>query len=67
MRVDIDPYWKNITNWYYDNGGYDTVGMSIWDMLRRDYGADVVRRASPQFIVVFPDEKMFTAFLLRWS
>ena len=78
MRVDIEPQWKNLANWYWDNaGGYDKVGMSIWDMLKRDYGAVVVRRGiwgqrfgqAPirQTLVEFPDEKMYILFLLRWS
>lgn len=71
MRVDIEPQWKRLANWYWDNaGGYEGVGMSIWEMLERDYGAIKVRQdinPRPQMIVRFPDEKSYTAFLLRWA
>ncbi len=70
MRVDIQPQWKRLANWYWDNaGGYEGVGMSIWEMLERDYGAiKLYHDLSPrhQMIVKFPDEKSYTAFLLRW-
>lgn len=73
MRVDIKPQWRNLANWYWDNaGGYDGVGMSIWDMLQRDYGAFKVFninsvREDRKMWVQFPDEKTYTMFVLRWS
>lgn len=76
MRVDIEPQWKRLANWYWDNaGGYEGVGMSIWAMLERDYGAVKVRQgifggklgARHQSLVEFPDEKMYSLFLLKWS
>lgn len=76
MRVDIQPQWKKLANWYWDNaGGYDGVGMSIWAMLERDYGAVKVYHgirggklgAKNQALVEFPDEKTYTMFLLRWA
>ena len=71
MRVDIQPQWKRLANWYWDNaGGYEGVGMSIWEMLERDYGAiKLYQDINPrhQMIVRFPDEKSYTAFLLRWA
>ena len=71
MRVDIQPQWKKLANWYWDQGGgYAGVGMSIWDMLQRDYGAiKLYQDINPRhhMIVKFPDEKMYTAFILRWS
>ena len=70
MRVNIEPQWQQLADWYWDQaGGSETVGMSIWGVLERDYG---VRRAFPigglagPMWVVFPDEKSYTAFLLRW-
>ena len=73
MRVDIQPQWKKLANWYWDTLEGKTVhesGMSIWDMLERDYGAiKLYQDINPrhQMIVKFPDEKMYTAFILRWS
>ena len=78
MRVDIQPQWKKLANWYWDTLEGKTVhesGMSIWDMLQRDYGAIKVRHGvnggkygmKKESIVKFPDEKMYTAFVLRWS
>ena len=76
MRVDIYPYWKKLANWYWDNaGGHEGVGMSIWEMLERDYGAVKVRHgvfggklgAKHHSLVEFPNEKMYTLFLLRWA
>lgn len=78
MRVDIEPQWKKLANWYWENaGGYEGVGMSIWDMLKRDYGAFKVYKGmyggklgakkKMTMLVEFPDEKTYTAFLLRWS
>jgi hypothetical protein len=76
MRVNIQPQWKKLANWYWDNaGGYEGVGMSIWDMLQRDYGAIKVYHGESggklgmknQSIVKFPDEKTYTMFLLRFG
>lgn len=67
--VDIKPQWPNLSAWYWDKHG----GMSIWEMLEHEYGAF---RASEYYsavevrtglLVRFPDEKAYTAFLLRWS
>ncbi len=79
MRVNITPQWKNITDWYWDDfdrfNSVDNQYLSIWDVLKRDYGAE--KRYSnwpPRFAhdaqqmwAEFPDEKSYTAFLLRWS
>ncbi len=76
MRVDIQPQWKKLADWYWDNaGGYEGVGMSIWEMLERDYGAVKVRHGvnggrygmKRESIVKFPDEKTYTMFLLRFG
>lgn len=67
MRVDIQPQWKKLANWYWNNGS----GMSIWEMLSHDYSAMLVHTkqgtGEKRLIVDFPDEKTYTAFLLRWS
>ena len=71
MRVDIEPQWKKLANWYWNNaGGYEGVGMSIWEMLERDYGAvKLYQDLSPrrQMIVKFPNEASYSIFLLRWA
>jgi hypothetical protein len=69
IRVDIQPQFKKIANWYWDNaGGYAGVGMSIWEMLERDFGAKKVGRfGSGIAMVTFPNGAMYTAFLLRWA
>lgn len=76
MKVDITEQWKRLAQWYWEQaGGHDGVGMSIWEMLERDYGAFKVRHIingskfgmKNELIVKFPDEKSYTAFLLRWG
>ena len=72
MRVDIQPQWKKLANWYWDrSGGRLLFGMSIWEMLEQEYGAIKVHTmqgtAEKRLIVDFPDEQSYTAFLLKWS
>ena len=76
MRVDIVEQWKRLANWYWEQaGGHDGVGMSIWAMLERDYGAVRVYHGIQKLstkkkmvmLVEFPDQKSYTAFLLRWA
>lgn len=75
MRVDIQPQWKKLANWYWsslDNRIQDgTVGMSIWEMLEHEYGAIKVHSmqgtGEKRLIVDFPDEKFYTWFLLKWG
>ena len=76
MRVDIQPYWKKLANWYWDNlGANEGVSMSIWDMIEHDYGARKIFHSElggklgpkTQMIVEFPDEQTYTLFALRWS
>jgi hypothetical protein len=78
MRVDIQPQWKKLADWYWEQaGGHAGVGMSIWDMIERDYGAKKVyhgtlggkygMKKQNQMLVKFSDEKMYMLFLLRWS
>ena len=82
MRVDIQPQWKRLANWYWDTLEGKTVhqpGMSIWEMLEQDYGAIKVRQGEygerirgtldrqHESIVIFPDEASYSAFLLRWA
>lgn len=72
MRVDIRPQWRKLANWYWDScEGKDVQdrGMSIWEMLEQNYGAQkgFNDRVDGVMWVVFPDEKSYTAFLLRWT
>ena len=75
MRVDIKPQWKKLANWYWDScEGRDVQdrGMSIWEMLEENYGAQKGFNIGSHLVrgamwVQFPDEKSYTAFLLRWA
>ena len=75
MRVDIKPQWKKLANWYWESLEGKEVfdrGMSIWEMLEQNYGAQKgfnlgSMGAETKMWVTFPDEKSYTAFLLRWS
>ncbi len=65
--VDIMPYWKNLTNWYWSTENYRD-GFSILEILEHDYGARKVGPALGNSIPMeFPDEKAYTLFALRWS
>ena len=72
MRVDIKPQWKKLANWYWESlegkEVYDR-GMSIWEMLEHNYGArqGFNGRVDGVMYAVFPDEKSYTAFLLKWA
>ena len=68
MKVDIQPQWKKLANWYWDSLKPGAVsGMSIWEMLEQEYGMVKDGSMRDGYWVVFPDEKSYTAFLLRWS
>jgi hypothetical protein len=72
MRVDIKPQWRRLANWYWDSleGRAADRGLSIWEILGRDYGAVKIfnmANINDGMWVQFPDEKSYTAFLLRWS
>jgi len=75
MRVDIEPYWRKLANWYWDNASGRDGGMSIWQMLERDYGAirvyngPNIDKYGPRMLTIvdFPNEKTYAMFLLRWS
>lgn len=74
MRVNIKSQWSQLANWYWDSleGRTTDKGLSIWELLERDYGAiKAFDMANLQGVngmwVEFPDEKSYTAFLLRWT
>ena len=74
MRVDIKPQWRKLANWYWDTLEGKEVfnrGMSIWEMLEQNYGAckafSLTEVRETKMWVVFPDDKSYTAFLLKWS
>lgn len=69
LRIDINPYFKNIANYYWDHMDPATDG-SIWEWLLRDY--EVVRIGpikdrDGRSWVAFPDEAHLTLFMMRWS
>jgi hypothetical protein len=71
MKVDIKPYWKNITKYYWDKTIISGEVFRIWEILEKDYR---VRRISTwlgeehgnSILVEFPDEQTYTLFALRW-
>lgn len=74
MRVNIKPQWRNLADWYWDSCEGKAVhdrGMSIWEMLEQNYGArkgfNLESGVNSTMWVQFPDEKSYTAFLLKWS
>ena len=74
MRVDIQPQWKALANWYWDSCEGKEVysgGMSIWEMLAHNYSATkvhTIQGTGPKRLIVdFPDEAAYTAFLLKWG
>lgn len=74
MRVDIKPQWRKLAAWYWEKFDQPQgTHLSIWDLLSRDYGArkafniNSMRDGDPGMWVIFPDEKSYTAFLLRWA
>ena len=73
MRADIRPQWKRLADWYWEQYTQPVDRhLSIWDVLNEDYGAykafniDAIN-GDRKMWVIFPDEKSYTAFLLRWS
>jgi len=69
MRVDIQPQWRKLADWYWDScEGRDVQdrGMSIWEMLEHNYGVHQ-GWTKDGYWINFPDEKSYTAFLLRWA
>jgi len=71
MRVDIQPQFQKIADWYWESffQPEDGAHMSIWDVLERDYGARKVRvgyGTKKEMIVEFPDKASYTMFVLRW-
>lgn len=72
MRVNIEPQWKKLANWYWDTLEGKTThssGMSIWDMLYNEYGAMQAYdgKDTHRMVVIFPDEQSYSMFLLRWA
>jgi hypothetical protein len=69
LRIDINPLFTNIADYYWDHMDPQNDG-SIWEWLLKDYG---VVRIGPmadrhnRTWVKFPDEAHLSLFLLRWS
>lgn len=75
MLIELEPYFKKLSNYYWDNLDPVTDG-SIWEWLERDFKA---RRtihfpcgteefySGRKFDLEFKDDKDATYFLLRWS
>lgn len=69
IKRDVQPQWRNIVKWYWNQYQLDDAAETIWDILEQDYGAKRTRpMGSPGWsIMQFPDEQSYTMFLLRWS
>ena len=71
LRVDIRPYFKNVADYYWEDLELNDSAphMSIWDWLYRDYQIIKIGTIGnkPQLWVSFPDEKMLSWFVLKWS
>ena len=69
IQIDINPYFRDIADYYWDHMDPATDG-SIWEWLLRDYEAvrrgPILDRANRTW-VSFPDEQHLTLFLLRWE
>lgn len=69
LRINIDPYFKKIADYYWDERPVECQHVTIWQWLERDYGALKIgaRGSKGESIVSFPDEAHKTMFLLRWG
>lgn len=69
LRVDVNPYFKRIADYYWDHLDPSTDG-SIWDWLKRDYDVikiGPIKDRDGKMWVVFPNESSYAMFLLRWA
>lgn len=69
IRIDINPYFKNIADYYWDHLDPQIDG-SIWEWLLVEYGVSrlgPIRDMEGKSWVSFPDEQSKTMFLLRWA
>ena len=69
LRIDINPYFKNIADYYWDNLDPHIDG-SIWEWLAKEYEViriGPIKDRDGKTWVSFPDEQHKTLFLLRWS
>lgn len=72
MRIDIKPHWQKLAKWYWNTLEGKTMynsGMSIWDMLENEYGVQrgFNGQVDGSMYAVFPDEKSYIMFLLKWA
>jgi hypothetical protein len=72
ITVDITPQWDNLVDWFWEN--YENLStsdkanaVSIWDLLKRDYGIQFRVNMVVDMVVDFPDEESYMMFLLKWS
>lgn len=68
--VPVRPYWQRITDIYYNDPRLADArysGMSIWEWLAMDYGADRLSPWNDLGLLRFEKESNMTAFLLRFA
>jgi hypothetical protein len=67
VKVNIHNQWGKLSLWQIANSQSGNAP-SIWEMLEKDYSANYTAGNSKSGIwVIFPDEKTYTAFLLKWA
>jgi hypothetical protein len=73
-RIPIYYHWDKIAKHYYANPDIQDRGHTIWDWLRKEYGAKILHRSPPTInshikndLLEFEKEEDLTLFLLRWS
>jgi len=74
QRIPILNYWDKITEHYYANPDIQVRGHSIWDWLRKEYGAKRLYSSPPKIdayikndLLEFEKDEDLTLFLMRWS
>lgn len=79
MKVNIQPYWHRITDWYYNSVEGQKLadqGCGVWTYLDNEYGIGTshIKARLESGIpwdrsgwVVFPNESAYVMFLMRWS
>jgi hypothetical protein len=74
QRIPILNYWDKITEYYYANPDIQDSGHSIWNWLRKEYGAKRLRSSLTMIdayykndLLEFEKDEDVTLFLVRWS
>ena len=66
-RVNVDPYFKKIADYYWEERPIEVTHVTIWEWLERDYGAVKLGSRKGNTWLCFPDQEHLVMFILRWS